>query len=102
MMLALLIYSYATGTFGRAHRAEHLRQCAGAPAHRRHASRSRHDLHLPPREPGAVDRELCPVLQLAQQLKVLQVGQITVAVDGTKVLANASKHSAVSYERAGQ
>jgi len=42
------------------------------------------------------------VLQLAQQLKVLQVGQITVAVDGTKVLANASKHSAVSYERAGQ
>ena len=41
------------------------------------------------------------VLQLAQQLKVLQVGQITVAVDGTKVLANASQHSAVSYERAG-
>jgi hypothetical protein len=33
---------------------------------------------------------------------VLQFGQITVAVDGTKVLANASKHAAVSYERAGQ
>jgi predicted phage-related endonuclease len=33
---------------------------------------------------------------------VLQFGQITVALDGTKVLANASKHSAVSYERAGQ
>ena len=28
------------------------------------------------------------------------MGQLTVAVDGTKVLANASKHSAVSYERA--
>jgi hypothetical protein len=42
------------------------------------------------------------VLQLAQQVKVLQFGQITVAVDGTKVLANASKHSAVSYQRAGQ
>jgi len=42
------------------------------------------------------------VLELAQQLKVLRFGQITVAVDGTKVLANASKHSAVSYERAGQ
>ena len=26
----------------------------------------------------------------------------TVAIDGTKVLANASKHSAVSYERAGE
>jgi hypothetical protein len=32
----------------------------------------------------------------------LQVGQITVAVDGTKVLANASKHAAVSYEHAGK
>ena len=30
------------------------------------------------------------------------MGQLTVAVDGTKVLANASKHSAVSYERAGE
>ena len=40
------------------------------------------------------------VLQLAQQLKVLQFGQITVAADGTKGLANASKHSAVSYPRA--
>ena len=42
------------------------------------------------------------VLQLAQQLKVLKFGQLTVAADGTKVLASASKHSAVSYERAGE
>jgi hypothetical protein len=42
------------------------------------------------------------VLQLAQQLKVLKFGQLTVAADGTKVLANASKHSAVSYQRAGE
>jgi hypothetical protein len=42
------------------------------------------------------------VLELAQALKFLQVGQITVAVDGTKVLANASKHAAVSYEHAGK
>jgi len=40
------------------------------------------------------------VLEMAQKLKFLKVGQITVAVDGTKVLANASKHSAVSYQRA--
>jgi hypothetical protein len=39
---------------------------------------------------------------LAQALEFLQVGQITVAVDGTKVLANASKHAAVSYEHAGK
>jgi hypothetical protein len=42
------------------------------------------------------------VLQLAQRLKLLKFGQLTVAADGTKVLASASKHSAVSYERAGQ
>jgi hypothetical protein len=42
------------------------------------------------------------VLQLAQQLKVLKFGQLTVAADGTKVLASASKHNAVSYERAGE
>jgi hypothetical protein len=42
------------------------------------------------------------VLQLAQRVKLLKVGQITVAADGTKVLAHASKHAAVSYERAGE
>jgi len=42
------------------------------------------------------------VLQLAQEVKVLQVGHITVSVDGSKVLAHASKHAAVSYERAGK
>ena len=42
------------------------------------------------------------VLQLAQQLNVLKFGQLTVAADGTKVLAHASKHSAVSYQRAGE
>ena len=31
---------------------------------------------------------------------VLKLGQITVAIDGTKILANASKHSSVSYEHA--
>jgi len=42
------------------------------------------------------------VLELAQALKFLQVGQIAVAVDGPKVLANASKHWALSYEHAGK
>jgi len=40
------------------------------------------------------------VLQLAQQLRLPRVG--AVSVDGTKIQANASKHAAVSYERAGQ
>ena len=42
------------------------------------------------------------VLPLAQALKLAQFGQITVSLDGTKLAANARKHSAVSYERAGQ
>jgi len=38
------------------------------------------------------------VLQMAQTVKVLKFGQITVSADGTKVLANASKHAAVEVE----
>ena len=40
------------------------------------------------------------VLELAAETKVLQIGELTVATDGTKLLANASKHSAVSYDHA--
>src|SRR5207253_3383147 len=40
------------------------------------------------------------LLQLGRQLRLTQVG--TVSVDGTKIQANASKHAAVSYQRAGE
>jgi hypothetical protein len=40
------------------------------------------------------------ILELAARCGVLQVGQITVAIDGTKILANASKHAAVSHGHA--
>lgn len=40
------------------------------------------------------------VLQLAHHLRLTRVG--TVSVDGTKIQANASKHAAVSYPRAGE
>ena len=40
------------------------------------------------------------MLELAARARVLQVGDITVSIDGTKILANASKHSAVSYGHA--
>ena len=39
------------------------------------------------------------VLQLARQMRLTQVG--SVSVDGSKIAANASKHAAVSYQRAG-
>jgi len=40
------------------------------------------------------------VLLLAREMGMLKMG--TVALDGTKVHANASKHSALSYEHAGK
>jgi hypothetical protein len=40
------------------------------------------------------------VLQLAREIGVLNLG--TIALDGTKIHANASRHSALSYEHAGQ
>ena len=40
------------------------------------------------------------VLKLARQMGVLQMG--TVALDGTKIHANASRHSALSYEHASK
>jgi hypothetical protein len=40
------------------------------------------------------------VLAMAVQMRVLKVGHVSLAVDGTKILANASKHSAVSHGRA--
>jgi hypothetical protein len=40
------------------------------------------------------------VLQLAPHLRLSKVG--TISVDGTKFQANASKHAAVSYARAGE
>jgi transposase len=40
------------------------------------------------------------VLLLAREMRVLKMG--TVALDGTKIHANASRHSALSYEHAGK
>src|SRR4051812_23065150 len=40
------------------------------------------------------------VLAVAREMGVLQMG--TVALDGTKIHANASRHSALSYEHAGR
>src|SRR5712692_4606476 len=103
MMLALLIYSYATGTFG----SRRIEQSSHDSVPVRLLTADTHPDHdtictFRRENKALLSESFVKVLQLAQQLKVLQFGQITVAVDGTKVLANASKHSAVSYERAGQ
>lgn len=103
MMAALLIYCYATGTFSsrQIERATHenvaVRMiCADThPDHDTICTFRRENKAL-------LTESFVRVLQMAQRLKFLKVGQITVSVDGTKVLANASKHAAVSYQRAGE
>ncbi len=101
LLLALLIYSYATGTFA-SRQIEALSHydvalhflCANThPDHDTLCTFRRQNKAL-------LQETFVQVLQLTAGLKLVRVG--TVAVDGTKVLANASKHSAVSYERAGQ
>jgi transposase len=103
MLLGLLIYSYATGTFG----SRRVEQSTYDSVPVRLLTADTHPDHdtlctFRRQNQPLLTESFVKVLQLAQQLKVLKVGQLTVAADGTKVLANASKHSAVSYERAGE
>jgi transposase len=103
MMLGLLIYCYATGTFSsRAiERATHTDVAVRFLAGDTHPD---HDTICEfRRQNGPVLAEsFVQVLETARELKLLKFGQLTLAADGTKVLANASKHSAVSYQRAGE
>jgi transposase len=103
MMLGLLIYSYATGLFSsrQIERATHENVAVRllcADTHPDHdticAFRRQHKALL--------ERSFAQVLELAARCQVLQVGGITVAIDGSKVLAAASKHAALSYDRAGE
>lgn len=101
MMLGLLIYCYATGIFAsrrietQTYENVAVRFLTGD-THPDHDSickfrRENKDL---------LSSTFHQVLELAARAKILQVGDITVAIDGTKILANASKHSAVSYGHA--
>ena len=103
MLLALLLYCYATGLFS----SRRIEQATYDSVPVRMICGDTHPDHDTictfRRENQALLQEtFVRVLEMAQALKFLQVGQITVAVDGTKVMAHASKHSAVSYEHAGK
>jgi transposase len=103
MLLGLLIYSYATGTFS----SRRIEQSTYDSVPVRLLSADTHPDHdtlctFRRENQALLTESFVKVLQLAQQLKVLKFGQLTVAADGTKVLASASKHNALSYERAGE
>jgi transposase len=101
MMLALLIYCYANGIFSsrRIERATYrdlgVRFLTGDthPDHDTICSFRRQNEKL-------IAKFFVRVLELARELKLLQVG--TISVDGTRLKANASKHRGVSSQRSGQ
>lgn len=101
MMLALLIYSYATGTFS----SRAMEQLTYHHVSVRYLCANTHPDHDTINEfrrnnKALLEETFVKVLELAHEMKLAKVG--TVAIDGTKVAANASKHAAVSYGRAGE
>ena len=99
VMLALLIYGYATGVFSsrRIEAATHdsiaFRYIAGneQPDHDSLCTFRKRFLR-------EIEALFVQVLVIARQMKLLKLG--TIALDGTKVHANASRHSALSYGHA--
>ena len=101
MMLALLIYCYATGRFG----SRTIEAATHSDVAVRFLCANLHPDHdsictFRSENKAAFEAAFVTVLQLAHQLRLTRVG--TVSVDGTKIQANASKHAAVSYQRAGE
>ena len=101
MLLGILIYGYATGVFSsrKLERATYdsvaFRFIAANdhPDHDTIASFRRRFLK-------EIKGLFVQVLMLAREMGVLKLG--TIGLDGTKIHANASRHSALSYERAGK
>jgi transposase len=99
MMVALLFYGYATGVFSsrKLERATYDSVAFRYVAANQHPD---HDTiaHFRKRFLTELSALFVQILGVAQQTGVLKVG--TVSLDGTKVHANASKHSALSWEHA--
>ena len=98
VMLALLIYGYCTGTFASRKIAAQIEDsvafrviAAGLQPNHRTIARFR-ESHL-----EEFHRLFVQVVQLAQEAGLVKMG--TVAIDGSKVKANASRHKAMSYDR---
>ncbi|MGH9412831.1 MAG: IS1182 family transposase [Terriglobales bacterium] len=98
MMVAVLLYSYATGTFSSRRIARKLEEdvayrvlaAGNFPAHRTIADFRRQHL-------AAFEGLFVQVVRIAREAGVRKLGKL--AVDGTKLKANASKRKAMSYGR---
>jgi transposase len=101
LLLGIVIYGYATGVFS-SRKLERATYASGAfrfiaanqhPDHDTIAAFRRRFLEQ-------IEKLFLQVLGVAREMGLLRLG--TVALDGTKIHANASRHSALSYEHAGK
>ena len=98
MMVKVLVYGYATGVFSSRKIAKKLHEdvafrvlaAGNFPAHR--TIRDFRASHL-----KVLSELFVQVVRLAREMGLVKLG--TVAIDGTKLKANASRHKAMSYER---
>src|SRR5580693_6699347 len=101
LLLGLLVYGYATGVFS----SRKLERATYDSVAFRFIAANDHPDHdtiaaFRRRFLQEIEALFVQVLLLAREMGVLKMG--TVALDGTKIHANASRHSALSYEHAGK
>ena len=101
VLLGLLVYGYATGVFS----SRKLERATYDSVAFRFIAANQHPDHdtiasFRRRFLKQIEALFVQVLMMAREMGMLKLG--TVALDGTKIHANASRHSALSYERAGQ
>ena len=98
MMVKVLVYAYASGVFSSRKIARRLHEdvafrvlaAGNFPAHR--TIRDFRALHL-----NEFNELFAQIVRLAREMGLVKLG--TIAVDGTKIKANASRHKAMSYAR---
>jgi transposase len=101
MMVKVLVYAYATGVFSsrkterRLHEDLAFRMLAAGNFPRHRTLCDFRAFHL-----KELSELFVQVVKLAREMGLVKLG--TVAIDGTKVKANASRHKAMSYERMKQ
>jgi transposase len=101
LLLGLIIYGYATGVFS----SRKLERASYDSVAFRFIAANEHPDHdtiaaFRRRFLKQIEALFVQVLDVACEMGVLRLG--TVALDGTKIHANASRHSALSYEHAGR
>ncbi len=101
VLLGLIVYGYATGVFS----SRKLERATYDSVAFRYVAVNDHPDHdtiaaFRKRFLKPIQALFVQVLGVAREIGVLQMG--TVALDGTKIHANASRHSALSYEHAGK